>query len=117
MTAGLTWTMPNMTIDQLGALIQQEFHGVYGRLDGIEQRLGRLEQRMEGLEQRMDALEQRVDALEQRMDTLEQRVDHLEIQMAEGFAELRDMIRGFAYAKEIDDLRGRVTNIEKKIGM
>lgn len=102
--------MPNMTLDHLAALTQQEFQIVHGRLDKLEQRMGKLEHRM-------DALEGRMDGLEQRMERLEQRMDRLETHLTEMFMEMRDMIRGFAYAKEIDDLRGRVTNIEKKIGM
>jgi polyhydroxyalkanoate synthesis regulator phasin len=88
--------MPNMTLDALAALTQQEFQTVHGRIDTLEKRVGSLEA-----------------AVEQLSSEMHQRFGELHALSTE----MRDMIRGFSYAREIDDLRGRVTRVEKKVGL
>ena len=107
MPATYSFTMPNMTLDTLAALTQQEFQTVHGRIDGLEKEMNR---RFEAVERRLDGVEA---AVEQFRGEMNQRFSELHTM----FTEMRDMMRGFSYAREIDDLRGRVTRCEKKIGL
>ena len=50
-------------------------------------------------------------------EDLENLKGHLETRISDAKDELQEQINGLHYAREIDELRGRVTKVEEKVGI
>jgi len=123
-----------MTIDDLAILIQTEFHGVHGKIDGMAERMDGMatkEDLRDGLlgvknELKEDILmlSGRLTSLEERVSSLEQHFKVLEEKMENGFRaimlELRDIRRTLKLVdrrEQVDDLQARMDAVEQKLGM
>ena len=93
--------------ERLSRLVLDEFKRVHDRLDTVDDRFDAMGGGLDRIETRLDQVDQRLSHIESELASINRRLDALDEQVAS--------LKGFA--KEIDELRGRVREIEKHLGI
>ena len=110
------------TVDDLG----EKLDGVATTVDGLVVKVDKLEAKVDKLETKTDRLENKLDAVAASVDDLalitQRSFDGLEERMAtkddlrEGLHDIRRELKLVDRREQVDELDGRVTILERKLG-
>ena len=108
--------MVMMTIDELAIAIQAEFLDIRSQFAEIRGQIRELREEIAGIKAVMATKQ---DLADLREEMIARFATHSELQSAvDGLRdELTEEIRKISYAKEIDELRGRMGRVEYELGI
>ena len=108
--------MVTMTIDELAVALQTEFLEIRNQFADVRSQIGEIRAEIAGIKAVMATKQ---DLADLREEMIARFATHSELQSAiDGLRdELMEEIRKIGYAKEIDELRGRVGCVEYELGI
>jgi archaellum component FlaC len=111
-------TFEDKDIEKLAQMMAREFSRVEERFDAIDKRFEGVDERFEAIDKRFESVDKRFDKIDNRLETVDHRLEQLEDDVKHIRHNVSNLYNeDFVTRAEFDDTQGRVSYMERKLGI